>query len=113
MVRELWERQKGRNEGGAEQAGVGGLLVTRATVTTGPGPLPWTMPGSVALQQPGCKSTSVKRCWRSRRDGGVKRFLLCFSLILKIFLLWGHCRGEQRILGDWEVSRIRVHDVKF
>lgn len=103
MVRKLWERQKGRNEGGAEQAGVGGLLVTRAT----------TMPGSVALQQPGCKSTSVKRCWRSRRDGGVKRFLLCFSLVFKIFLLWGHCRGEQRILGDWEVSRIRVHDVKF
>lgn len=48
------------------------------------------------------------RTWRDRKDG---RFsVLVFVCSFKIFF-W--CRGEGRIWENWEVSRVKVHDVKF
>ena len=40
-------------------------------------------------------------------------FLVWIGLIFFKFSFVGHCRGKGRTWRDWEVSGIRVHDVKF
>lgn len=70
----------------------------------------------------------MKRCWRGGNEGEAKTFyVFCFVLVFvclfDCFVLsqldflkvsfGGHCRDEGKIWGDWELSRIRVHDMKF
>lgn len=42
--------------------------------------------------------------------------LFCLSLLVLIFFKFsfvGCCRGEGKICGDWEVSGIKLHDLKL